>query len=464
VTKQEKLKGRMLQTNTHPKRFRRKLSSNRVKIILVLLDGLGDRSYKILGDQTPLQAAHTPNLDLFAQLGSNGLFHAALVGQCLPSETAHYLLFGYSPDTFPGRGLLEAVGDSISFENSDVLSLAHLSGILWNEGIPILAQGRRDIKGGSGEIEQLYSAITPHASQGISFRLHQTGVNDAILVISGAVSPHISDSDPMMIGMAMAEVTPTAGNPEPEKAERTAHALNKYLSRCHTMLKNHKVNRDRIEAGLPPANFLATQRAGRRIVQKSFYDRWGLKGMMVASGSMYMGLAQELGLTPLRVADGQNPGDDLRERIRIALSDSSHDFIHVHTKAPDQAGHTKDPDQKRAVIGRLDQGLDELVREVEQRDDLLVVVTADHSTPSSSALIHSGEPVPVTLVGPNVRRDDVAAFDEVSTATGCLGLLRGQELMLMILNYSDRSTLTGHRLGPIERYYVPRPYRPFRMK
>jgi len=435
-----------------------------MKIILVLLDGLGDRSHKTLGNRTPLQAAHTPNLDRLAQLGSNGLFHAALTGQCLPSEMAHYSLFGYGPDAFPGRGLLEAVGDGVSFEDTDVLSLAHLSGIVWREGIPVLTRGRQDIKGGPGEIELLFSSITPYASQGIHFRLHQTGPNDAILVMSGAVSPHISDSDPMMIGMAVAEIVPIVGNPEPEKAETTAHELNKYLSYCHTVLKNHKVNSDRIEAGLPPADFLVTQRAGRRIVQESFYDRWGLKGMVIASGSMYMGLARELGFTPLRVADGEDPGDDLRERIRIALSSRSHDFIHVHTKAPDQAGHTKDPDRKREVIGRLDRGLDELVKEVEQRDDLLVVVTADHSTPGSSSLIHSGEPVPVSFAGTGIRRDNVTAFDEVSGATGCMGLLRGRELMLMILNCAARSVLLGHRLGPVERYYVPLSYRPFHMK
>ncbi len=435
-----------------------------MKILLVLLDGLGDRSYQALGNRTPLQAAHTPNLDRLAQLGSNGLFHAALTGQCLPSETAHYLLFGYDLTGFPGRGLLEAVGEGVPFIDGDVLSLAHLSGVAWHEGVPVLSQGRRDIKGDPGEIEQLYSAITPYTSEEIRFNLHQTGPNDAILVMSGPVSPHISDSDPMMIGMPVAEVIAIAENPEPEKAERTAHALNQYLSRCHRILANHEVNQDRMEAGLLPANFLVTQRAGRRIAQESFYDRWGLKGMVVASGAVYMGLGGELGLTRLRVADGVDAGDDLRGRIRIALSDRSHDFIHVHTKAPDQAGHTKDPNRKRAVIDRLDQGLDELVGELEQRDDLLVVITADHSTPSSSGLIHSGEPVPVCLAGLNIRRDDVTAFDEVSGAAGCLGLLRGQELMLMILNCSGRSTLIGHRLGPVERRYVPRSYRPFRVK
>ncbi|HEJ83137.1 MAG TPA: phosphoglycerate mutase, partial [Desulfobacteraceae bacterium] len=195
-----------------------------------------------------------------------------------------------------------------------------------------------------------------------------------------------------------------------------------------------------------------------------FQDKWGLKGMMIASGDMYIGLARELGLTPMKVADGKDPGADLRGRIRMALSDTAHDFIHVHIKAPDKAAHTKDSGHKRDVIDSLDRGLDELVEDVEKRDDLLVVVTSDHSTPSSSLLIHSGEPVPVCFAGPNIRRDAVTAFDEISAAGGCLGLLRGEELMLMILNYSNRSTLMGHRLGPVERRYVPKGYRPFGMK
>jgi 2,3-bisphosphoglycerate-independent phosphoglycerate mutase len=434
-----------------------------MKIILVLLDGLGDRSYGTLGDQTPLQAAHTPNLNRLAQMGSNGLLHAALTGQCLPSETAHYLLFGYDLDLFPGRGLLEAVGYDIPFQNKDVLSLAHLSGVTWQDGVPILFQSRADIKGDAGEIGQLYSDLSPYTSEGIQFNLHRTGPNDAILVITGLVSPHISDCDTMMIGRPLAAVMPMAGNPEPERAERTARALNRYLSYCHKVLADHEVNRDRLKKGLPAANFLAIQRAGRRIVQEPFYDKWGLKGMMIASGAIYLGLARELGLTAVRVADGKDPGEDLRERIHMALSDTVHDFIHVHTKAPDQAAHTKDPVHKRDVIDSLDRGLNELVAAIEERDDLLVVITADHSTPSSSSLIHSGEPVPVCMVGPDVRRDDVTAYDEINAAAGCLGLLRGEELMLMILNYVNRSTLMGHRLGAVERRYVPEGYRPFRM-
>lgn len=434
-----------------------------MKLILLLLDGLGDRSYAVLDHRTPLQAAHTPNLDRLAQRGCSGLYHAAIPGQCLPSETAHFLLFGYPLDRFPGRGLLEAVGDGVPFDPDDVLFLAHLASISWQTGVPILTHGRRDIKGDPREIEPLYQSISVFNTGQIRFRLHQTHFNDAILVAKGPASPYVSDSDPMRTGRPVARVSPLSGNPEPEKSMRTVQALNRYLSHCHRALSAHDVNRRRMDAGLPPANFLTTLRSGRRIIQMPFEERWGLTGMVIASGGVYGGLARELRLDFRRAQDTEDAGRDLQERIAWALGDTAHDFIHVHTKAPDEAGHTGDPEHKRAVITRLDQGLNELVRAVEMRNDVLVAVAADHSTPSGSTLIHSGEPVPMTIVGPGVRRDDVASFDEISAANGGLGHLRGPELMLMMLNYADRSVLMGHRLGDRERPYVPTSYPVFKM-
>jgi 2,3-bisphosphoglycerate-independent phosphoglycerate mutase len=434
-----------------------------MKTILILLDGLGDRSYASLNYRTPLEAATTPNLDRLATRGSNGLFHAGLPGQCLPSETAHYLLFGYDLEMFPGRGLLEAVGEGLSFDDSDVLCLAHLCSVEWQKGVPILVQGRDDIEEDRKQMERLFDAVTSYDTGGIHFQLYQTRPNDAILTLSGQACPHVSDSDPMVPGRAMARIWPLSKNSEPERAARTAKALNEYLSYCHRVLVNHEVNHLRRSSGLHPINFLATHRCGRRIPQEPFNEKWGLSAMLVASGSIYGGLAHELGIKFVRVEDGGDPGKDLRERIGLALSEQSHDFIHVHTKVPDEAAHTGDPKRKEAAITALDRGLDELVRVVENSENLLVVITADHSTPSISSLIHSGEPVPVAMVGPTIRRDGVGTFDEVSAATGCLGLLRGQELMLTILNHVDRSAMLGHRLGRIERPYFPHAYEPFKL-
>jgi len=92
-----------------------------------------------------------------------------------------------------------------------------------------------------------------------------------------------------------------------------------------------------------------------------------------------------------------------------------------------------------------------------------VVVTDDHSTPSISPMVHSGEPVPVIMAGHSVRRDDVKQFSEIKAARGCLGILRGAELMLMILNFSNRGNLDGHQLGPVKRAYLPSDDEPFEL-
>ncbi len=431
------------------------------KIILVLLDGLGDRSYALLNHRTPLQAAHTPNLDRLAAMGGSGLFHPSIIGECLPSEMAHYLLFGYDPKQFPGRGLLEAVGFGVPFEDEDVVSLAHLCCVNVEGNVPVLALKREETPWDEDALDALYRAVTPFDWAGIRFRLHRTGLNDAILVMSGGVSNHVSDSDPMTVGLAMARVVPRLGNPEPALAEKTANALNAYLAHCHRVLTAHPLNCRQRKKGLPMANFLATQRSGRKTAQVPFMERWGLRGGLIASGAVYGGLAGELGLDFMAVTDGPDPGDDLRERLDMALEDQRRAFFHVHTKCPDQAAHKGDPFLKRNVISALDRGLDNLIAALDKRDDLLVAVTADHSTPSASTLIHSGEPVPVTLAGLTVRRDNVSAFDEIECAKGCVGNLRGEELMRLLLNYADGAALAGHRLGSQEKPFFPPVYKPF---
>lgn len=422
-----------------------------MKIIIILLDGLGDRAYKELDYRTPLQAAHTPNLDHLASIGSNGLFHASVSGECLPSEIAHYLLFGYDIKNFPGRGLLEAVGENVLFDDNDVLCLGHLTKIEWKNGVPLLTNGRDETLGTKEELSKLFNAISNYESMGIKFNLVQTRRNDAIIIMSNNASPFISDSDPITMGNPIAQVLPLDNNPEPENSRKTASALNNYLSHCHKRLS--KKSND--------ANFLVTQRCGRRIKQETFEDLWGLKGMLIASGSVYIGLANEIGLDYKKVKDTEDPAQDLNDRLKTALNDNIHDFIHVHTKAPDEAAHKGTPGDKRDNITELDKGLSELIPCLKNNKDILVAVTGDHSTPSVSQLIHSGEPLPLIITGPNVRRDNVESFDEISAATGCLGFLRGKELLLMLMNYSDRSILLSHQLGNEKHPYYPKKYKTF---
>ncbi len=435
--------------------------ARKIKVILVLLDGLGDRTYAELGNRTPLAAADTPNLDRISAMGSNGLFHAAAPGMCLPSETAHFLMFGYDMAMFSGRGLLEAAGEGVPFADKDVLVLAHLCRVAFSGGgVPRLEYGRDTIKGTRERLNRFYGRLTPYEHGGILFELHHTHTNDGILVVKGDVSPDISDSDPIIAGAPIGRIVPLAESVAPERAAKTAAAMNHYLSWCHHQLKGMPS----IASGKPPENrpnFLVTQRAGRRIAVEPFSRKWGFAPAMIASSGVYRGIAMELGFDFTGAEDTASPGDDLAERIQTAINDEHHDFIHVHTKVPDERSHNGDPLLKTTAIAELDGGFAGLLDILGKRDDLLAVITADHSTPSRSGLVHSGETVPLIMAGKAIRTDRVSRFDEISAASGSLGFLQGAQLMHMILNCTDRAVLDGLRLGGDRRPYMQTEYPPF---
>lgn len=72
---------------------------------------------------------------------------------------------------------------------------------------------------------------------------------------------------------------------------------------------------------------------------------------------MYWGLVSFVGMDWQKVPDSPDPGHDLAERLRLAKSRAEdYEFIHVHSKAPDVAGHSKDPSNKVAAIESLDPG------------------------------------------------------------------------------------------------------------
>ncbi|MFQ6094060.1 MAG: alkaline phosphatase [bacterium] len=117
-----------------------------------------------------------------------------------------------------------------------------------------------------------------------------------------------------------------------------------------------------------------------------------------------------------KAKDTEEPEKDLVERLRIAKQTKDFDFVHVHTKAIDEASHKKNPELKKSVIESLDRAFLYALDEIVTDENILLVITSDHSTPSAGDMIHSGETVPLTMVGRDTRRDDVREFNEISCA------------------------------------------------
>lgn len=431
------------------------------KCVLILLDGLGDRAHASLGGLTPLQAARTPFLDCLATCGSSGLYHAGIPGQALPSENAHFAMFGYGSSEFPGRGTLEALGAGITLGPGDVAVLAHITGVEEQNG-QFIVRKETDVLP-EHDARSLMESVSHFTSGPVSVRLQHTGGLFGVLILQGPVSPRITDTNLMCEGLPIPAIRPRAAAEDDPAARSTASALTEYLGWAYHTLRRHPVNTQRSARGHVPMNFLVTQRAGQLTRVEPFTVRYGLRGLSISSGLIYQGLCAFLGIDVLRDHDSRDPAADIARRVDMARAAlPRHDFIHVHTKAPDEAAHEKNPLKKKDVIEALDSGLGRAMGPLIADPSVLVVIASDHSTPSSGPMVHSGETVPLVFAGPGVRRDAVSRFDEISAAAGALGPVRGGELIYLILNHLDRAKLQGTLADPADRPFFPENYEPFR--
>ncbi len=437
-------------------------------ILFFVLDGLADRPQKVLGGKTPLEAARTPNLDRLAELGTTGSLVPLSLGVPLESEFSHFLLFGYPPEKFSGRAAFEAIGRGFDIPSEAVVMLASFAitsvcdgnvrreAILWEER---RAQDET-------HCEELCDAIAGYEAEGIRFSLQSCGHCEAILTLTGNPSRYVSDVDPFYNGALVASALPLEEAPDQENAARTASALNAYLHWVYDRLANHQLNQERQSSGLPLINFLLTKWSAIRPDVPPFHEQNGLRAASVENYPLYVGIARVCGMTSMTVPPYSDVAADFREKLTTAerLFQQGYEFVHVHSKGPDVAAHNKDPLGKLRAIEAIDSTLGDLAKRIESENDLLVVVTGDHATPSSGPLIHSGEAVPLLIAGgANVLADHVNSFHERAVITGGLGRIYGTEMMPMLLNLTDRVRLHGVRHQSQARSYWSGAVRPFRV-
>jgi 2,3-bisphosphoglycerate-independent phosphoglycerate mutase len=91
-----------------------------MKYAIIIPDGCADEPQESLDGKTPLQAAHTPNMDGIAKAGIVG--HASNVPAHLTpgSDVANLSLLGYNPNEyFTGRAPIEAAAQGIQLGPND---------------------------------------------------------------------------------------------------------------------------------------------------------------------------------------------------------------------------------------------------------------------------------------------------------------------------------------------------------
>jgi 2,3-bisphosphoglycerate-independent phosphoglycerate mutase len=410
------------------------------QLLYVCLDGLGDDPIPELDGRTPLEAARTPNLDLLARQGKQGLVHTVGEDVAPESDIAVFAILGYDPrEEHPGRGVLEALGVGMAFRDGDLAYRVNFATL--EDGEIVDRRVGRDLP--SEDAAALAEEVNRQVTlPGASFELRATVDHRGALVIrsdAGPLSANVSNTDPAYaregtLGVALetfenrvAEAEPLDGS---EEAALAVELTNRWVREAARVLDASEVNARRRRDRRLPANLVLTRDGGDHIPKlQPIGERFGPSWGCFVEMPVERGISLMLGMAPVEAPTGLAPRDQYAAWADLSAEAlGGYDALYVHIKGPDVPAHDGRAEDKRRVIEDIDEAFFGEVLPRIRRDRTLVAVTADHST-SCIRKAHTADPVPLLVAGPSVGSDACEAFGERAARRGALGMLRGTQIV-----------------------------------
>ena len=379
------------------------------KLVLLVLDGLGDLATREQGNATPLEAAATPNFDALAKDSAQGRMIPVAPGITPGSGPGHLGLFGYDPLEFQvGRGVIEALGLGLELRPGDVAARANFCTLDEKGVVTDRRAGRID----TSVCEELCALLSEKVRKiGDTQVIIKPGKGHRFVVLfrgKGLEGP-LTDADPHREGLAVPKVQPL--NPKSAKAKKAAKLVADFYQAALPVISKKK-----------PANGFLMRGIAHQPHIPTFHDRYGLRPGCIAVYPMYKGLAQLVGMTKL-----EGPQTIAEQFERYLAEYDNYDYFFIHFKYTDMYGEDGNFDAKRTAIEEVDAALPILLR---KKPDVLAV-TGDHSTP---CLIkgHSWHPQPVLLHSACSGSDKLDRFTETGANTGSLGVFEAKYLIRLM--------------------------------
>lgn len=377
-----------------------------MKYVVCLGDGMSDWPIPALGNRTPLDVAHTPNMDRLVSLGQGGMCWTVPEG-CYPgSDVANMGLLGYDPrQYYTGRGAIEAAAMGIVLAPDDMVFRCNLVTIEQGQMASFTA-GHIGSEAGRRVIASLNDAVADRGARfypGVGYR-HILVVSKPVGILQ-TVPPH--------------DLTDKAVDGHWPRGEGEA-LLADIVARCRAVLQHHPVNQERLASNALPVTDIWPWSPGRMPQLPSFKDHHGKTGGIVTAVDLLRGLAQLTGLL-YPMVPGATGFLDTNYQGKVAAARSlldHHDFVYVHIEAPDECGHLGDVQKKCQAIEDFDRlVVGPLMDDAAQRGNVAMMVLPDHPTPCALKT-HVREAVPVAVMAPGLDVDRVMRYHEASCQSG----------------------------------------------
>jgi 2,3-bisphosphoglycerate-independent phosphoglycerate mutase len=379
-----------------------------MKYVIIQGDGMSDFPVESLGGLTPLEKAHTPNMDRLAREGRLGLAQTIPEGFPSGTDVGTMTILGYDPARYhTGRSPIEAASMGIDLADGDIAFRCNLVTIEERDGEEVMVDFTAGHIG-NDDAAELIRAI--EAELGNDELCFYPGVSYRHLLVWKGGPATTKTTPPHDITDQSTAAWLPHGDRADQLAQLSAHA--------RAIIAASPVNARRLARGEKACTDIWLWGQGPRPAVPTLQERFGITGGLITAVDVVGGLGRLAGMERIDVpgitgfVDTNYVGKG--EYALAALG--HHDLVFIHVESTDETGHMGDADLKVQAIEDLDEKvIGTILKGLDRFGDYRVMVLPDHATPVSTKT-HADDPVPFAIYDSRSSEGSGRQYSEAEAA------------------------------------------------